>query len=158
MTCICKLQISGGEVQNTHPRGNKHTRFIIFAKLFVCFSENIVYSHTAFSEVLDNSFCCHHKHSRGNSLSRNVCCKECNCCIIKLVEVVEIASDLLCCNHLCIDVVVLIFGEVCGECRELNLFRIFKFFIDASCSLCNITLESGNGRVNIIRQGRKFRV
>ena len=78
--------------------------------------------------------------------------------LIKLVEVVEIASDLLCCNHLCIDVVVLIFGEVCGECRELNLFRIFKFFIDASCSLCNITLESGYGRVNIIRQGRKFRV
>ena len=153
MTGIGKLHVACSQIQNAHPSGNKHTRFVIFAKLFICFCENIVNRHTAFCQVLDDSFSGHHKHSSWNSFARYVCSKESHGCIIQLIEIVEVATDFFCGNHFGINAILLIFGEVGGQGGKLNLLCIFQFLIDAGRCLSDISFQRGDGGIDIIGQG-----
>ena len=150
MSCVCKMHISCFEIKNTHPCCNEHTRLVIFTKLFVCSRKYFIYGYSALCQVFDDCFSRHHKHCGGNSLARNVCNKESNSRIIKLIIVVKISANLFCRDHLRTDAIILIIGEVCGECRELNLLCVFKLLIDTSGCLCNIALECGYRRVNVI--------
>ena len=153
---VCKLHISCFEIENTHPGCNEHSGFVVFAKLFVCTRKYFIYGYAALREILDDRFCRHHEHCGGNSLTRNVRNEKSNSRFIKLIVIVEISANLFCRDHLCKYAIILIVGEVCGERRELNLLCVFKLLVDTSRCFRNIALESGNSRVDIIRQGREL--
>ena len=158
MTGIGKLYISGSQIQNAHPRGNKHTRLIVFTELLVCLCENIVYRHTAFRQILKDGFGGHHKHSGGDSLAGNIGGQKCHRGIAQLIKIIEIAAHLFCGDHLGIDAVIIAAGEVGGKCGKLDLLGIFQFLVNTRRRLRNIPLQRGDGSVDIIRQRGKLLV
>ena len=152
MTCVGKLYIAGGQIQNAHPSGNKHTGFVIFTKLFICLCENIVHRHAAFRKVFNNGLGGHHKHGRRNSLAGNISGKKRHRGITELIEIVEVAAHFLRRDHLRIDAIGFIVREVGGKCRKLNLFCVFQLLVDSGSSFCNIAFKCRNSRVDIIGQ------
>ena len=150
---IGKLHLAGGQIQNAHPGGNEHAGFIVFAQLFVGLRKDLIHRQASFRQILNNGFGGHHKHRRRDSLAGNICRQESNGCIAKLIEIVEIAADLLGRDHLGINAVVFILGEVGGQSRQLDLLGILKLLVDACRRLCDIALQRGYRRVDIVRQG-----
>ena len=141
---ISKLYISRSQIQNSHPCSNEHSRFIIFAKLFVSLCENLIYSHASFRKVFDDCFSCHHKHRCRYSLARNIRRQKCYPCIANLIEIVEVTADFFGCDHLCVDTIIIAIREAGRKYRKLNLLSIFQFIINTSCCFSNIPFERGN--------------
>ena len=142
MTCICKAELSCRNVKFTYPGGNKHTRFVVFAKLLVGKSEDFIDGKPSFRKVFYDCFCGHHKHCGRDSLARNIGGKEKDRVIVKRIEIVEISADLFRRNHLRKNGIIFRIGENRRQSRKLNLLCIFKLLINPCGCLCYILFKS----------------
>ncbi len=161
MPCVREFDIPVRYIENSHPCGYKHSRFIRFAKLCVCRGKNLVNRLARFGIAFDYGFCRHHEHCGGYSLAGHVGDQESEPVFAHKIEVVKIAADLLCGIHSGVYVKFAMTGIRRKDRRYrgmLNCFCKFKLLVDTCRRLRDISLQRHDGRIDIVRKRSKFLV
>ena len=161
MPRVDKAHQPGLRFQETHPRGDEHLRVVALAQHDVGVAENVGRRVPALGVIVDQRLPGHHEHRGGNPLAADVRDQKTQPVLVQQVEIVEIPADLLRRVHGGVEAEVLPVRIGRKHARQrglLDVLRESQFLVNPGSRRRDILLQRAHRRVDIVRQGRKFRV
>ena len=160
MSCICRGQYSGFQIQDPKPYRNKHLLPVVGTDLPVGQLQDFLRAMSHQGIVLYQDLGYHHEQRRRNTLSGHIGHDHSQTLVVDQKEIIKITTHFLCRIHGCIDIELLSLGESgedIGKCIRLDPGRHGKLrfqprilFLLHLVFLCLITYD------NVIEKGCRY--